>query len=96
METKKRNKWLSKIIVIVLIVGCVAVYFCVPSVNKLMNRIFAAFASVCSSPSSGIPDHICERKLIRMVAGSDSFLVKCDGRSSALLLYRKNSGKRCS
>ncbi len=45
METKKRNKWLSKIIVIVLIVGCVAVYFCVPSVNKLMNRIFAAFAS---------------------------------------------------
>ena len=45
METKKQNKWLSKIIVIVLIVGCVAVYFCVPSVNKLMNRIFAAFAS---------------------------------------------------
>ena len=45
MEIKKQNKWLSKIIVIVLIVGCVAVYFCVPSVNKLMNRIFAAFAS---------------------------------------------------
>ena len=45
METKKRNKWLSKIIVIVLIVGCVAVYFCATSVNKLMNRIFAAFAS---------------------------------------------------
>lgn len=45
METKKQNKWLSKIIVIVLIVGFVAVYFCVPSVNKLMNRIFAAFAS---------------------------------------------------
>ena len=94
METKKQNKWLSKIIVIVLIVGCVAVYFCVPSVNKLMNRIFDL--TVCSSPASGIPDHICERKLIRMVAGSDSFLVKCDGRSSALLLYRKNSGKRCS
>ena len=45
METKKQNKWLSKIIVIVLSVGFVAVYFCVPSVNKLMNRIFAAFAS---------------------------------------------------
>jgi hypothetical protein len=124
VETKKRNKWLSKIIVIVLIVGCVAVYFCVPSVNKLMNRIFAAFASgdftvvkefvasygayaaavsfalmILQSVAAPLPAFLitfANANLFGWWTGSDSFLVKCDGRSSALLLYRKNFGKRCS
>ncbi|MDO5590154.1 MAG: TVP38/TMEM64 family protein [Lachnospiraceae bacterium] len=45
METKKQNKWIGKVVVVVLLVACVVVYYAVPSVNKVMNQIFAAFAS---------------------------------------------------
>lgn len=41
---EKRN-WGKKIVILAIAVICVAVYFLVPSVNSVMNRVFGMFAS---------------------------------------------------
>lgn len=42
---KKKNKWLSKIILIVVILVCIACYLWVPAVHNGFNRIAAMFAT---------------------------------------------------
>jgi uncharacterized membrane protein YdjX (TVP38/TMEM64 family) len=42
---KSKNKWLGKVIIIVILVAAIAAYYAIPSVKTTMNKIFAAFAS---------------------------------------------------
>ena len=42
---KEKKNWLGKVVLLVIVIAAVAVYFLVPSVNKVMNKVFAMFAS---------------------------------------------------
>lgn len=42
---KKKNKWVGKIIVLVLLVAAVGSYYVFPSVKHVMNQVFKMFAS---------------------------------------------------
>ena len=42
---KEKKNWLGKVVLLVIVIVAVAVYFLVPSVNKVMNKVFAMFAS---------------------------------------------------
>ena len=42
---KKKNKWVGKIIVLVLIAASVGSYYVFPSVKQVMNQVFKMFAS---------------------------------------------------
>lgn len=41
----KQKNWIKKVIILVVILACVAVYFLVPPVKSSMNRVFGMFAS---------------------------------------------------
>lgn len=41
----KKKKWITKIVILALIVAAVLMYFFIPSVNKRINSIFKMFAS---------------------------------------------------
>lgn len=45
MEKKKTNKWAGKIAIIVLAAAAYLAYYFIPSVNRVMKEILAAFAS---------------------------------------------------
>lgn len=42
---KEKKNWLGKVVLLIVVIAAVAVYFLVPSVNKVMNKVFAMFAS---------------------------------------------------
>ena len=42
---KEKKNWLGKVALLVVVIAAVAVYFLVPGVNKVMNKVFAMFAS---------------------------------------------------
>ena len=42
---KKKNDWIKKGILIIVLLVCIAAYFWVPGIHKTMNRIFKMFAS---------------------------------------------------
>ena len=42
---KEKKNWLGKVILLIVVIAAVAVYFLVPGVNKMMNKVFAMFAS---------------------------------------------------
>ena len=42
---KKKNKWVGKIIVLVLLAASVGSYYVFPSVKQVMNQVFKMFAS---------------------------------------------------
>ena len=42
---KEKKNWLGKVVLLVIVIAAVAVYFLVPGVNKVMNKVFAMFAS---------------------------------------------------
>lgn len=42
---EKKNKWLSKIILVIVIVACVVCYFCVPSIHNGFQKIASMFAT---------------------------------------------------
>lgn len=42
---KKKNEWIKKIVLVVVLLVCVAVYLWVPGVHKIMTRVFGMFAS---------------------------------------------------
>ena len=42
---KEKKNWLGKVILLIAVIAAVAVYFLVPGVNKMMNKVFAMFAS---------------------------------------------------
>lgn len=42
---EKKNKWLSKIILVIVIVACVVCYFCVPSIHNGFQKIAGMFAT---------------------------------------------------
>ena len=42
---KEKKNWLGKVILLIVVIVAVAVYFLVPGVNKVMNKVFAMFAS---------------------------------------------------
>ena len=42
---KEKKNWLGKFVLLIVVIAAVAVYFLVPSVNKVMNKVFAMFAS---------------------------------------------------
>ena len=43
---KEKKNWLGKVVLLIAVIAAVAVYFLVPGVNKMMNKVFAMFASV--------------------------------------------------
>ena len=42
---KEEKNWLGKVVLLIAVIAAVAVYFLVPGVNKMMNKVFAMFAS---------------------------------------------------
>ena len=42
---KEKKNWLGKVVLLIAVIAAVAVYFLVPGVNKMMNKVFAMFAS---------------------------------------------------
>ena len=42
---KKKNDWIKKGILIIVLLVCIAAYLWVPGIHKTMNRIFKMFAS---------------------------------------------------
>ena len=42
---KEKKNWLGKVVLLIAMIAAVAVYFLVPGVNKMMNKVFAMFAS---------------------------------------------------
>ena len=42
---KEEKNWLGKVVLLIAVIATVAVYFLVPGVNKMMNKVFAMFAS---------------------------------------------------
>ncbi len=44
-NTKKTNRWIGKLIIIVLAAAAALAYYFIPSVNRMLNEILAAFAS---------------------------------------------------
>lgn len=42
---KEKKNWLGKVVLLIVVIAAVAVYFLVPGVNKVMNKVFAMFAS---------------------------------------------------
>ena len=42
---KEEKNWLEKVVLLIAVIAAVAVYFLVPGVNKMMNKVFAMFAS---------------------------------------------------
>ena len=42
---KEKRNWLGKVVLLIVVIAAVAVYFLVPGVNKMMNKVFAMFAS---------------------------------------------------
>ena len=85
---KKKNIWMGKIVVIVLIIVSIGSYYVFPSVKHV---IFAYDFSVDCSATSGISDYICKCESFWMVAGSYSVMEQCDGRSSGMLFHCKNT-----
>ena len=41
----KQKNWVKKVIILVIVLVCAAVYFLVPPVKSSMNRVFGMFAS---------------------------------------------------
>ena len=101
---KKKNKWVGKIIVLVLLAASVGSYYVFPSVKHVMNQVFKMFASgdftvvrdfvasygAYAAVISGILDHICKCQSVWMVAGSNPVMEQCNGRCSSVLLYCEN------
>ena len=99
---KKKNIWVGKIVVIVLIIVSIGSYYVFPSVKHVMNQVFKMFASgdfavvrdfVASygAYAALISDYICKCESFWMVAGSYSVMEQCDGRSSGMLFHCKNT-----
>ena len=44
-DMKEKKNWLGKVVLLIVVIAAVAVYFLVPGVNKVMNKVFAMFAS---------------------------------------------------
>lgn len=44
-DMKEKKNWLGKVVLLIAVIAAVAVYFLVPGVNKMMNKVFAMFAS---------------------------------------------------
>lgn len=42
---KEKKNWLGKVVLLIAVIAAVAVYFLVPGVNKMMNKVFAMFSS---------------------------------------------------
>ena len=42
---KEEKNWLGKVVLLIAVIAAVAVYFLVPGVNKMMNKVFDMFAS---------------------------------------------------
>ena len=42
---KEKKNWLGKVVLLIAVIAAIAVYFLVPGVNKMMNKVFAMFAS---------------------------------------------------
>lgn len=42
---KEEKNWLGKVVLLIAVIAAVAVYFLVPGVNKMMNKVFGMFAS---------------------------------------------------
>ena len=42
---KEEKNWLGKVVLLIAVIAAVAVYLLVPGVNKMMNKVFAMFAS---------------------------------------------------
>ena len=42
---KEKKNWLGKVVLLIAVIAAVAVYFLVPGVNKMMNKVFAMFAA---------------------------------------------------
>nr|WP_288700113.1 TVP38/TMEM64 family protein [uncultured Dorea sp.] len=42
---KEEKNWLGKVVLLIAVIAAVAVYFLAPGVNKMMNKVFAMFAS---------------------------------------------------
>ena len=42
---KEKKNWLGKVVLLIAVIAAVAVYFLVPGVNKMMNKVFVMFAS---------------------------------------------------
>ena len=42
---KEKKNWLGKVVLLIAVIAAVAVYFLVPGVNKMMNKVFDMFAS---------------------------------------------------
>ena len=42
---KEKKNCLGKVVLLIVVIAAVAVYFLVPSVNKVMNKVYAMFAS---------------------------------------------------
>ncbi len=44
-DMKEEKNWLGKVVLLIAVIAAVAVYFLVPGVNKMMNKVFDMFAS---------------------------------------------------
>ena len=73
---KKKNDWIKKGILIIVLLVCIAAYLWVPGIHKTMSRIFKMFASGDFT--------------VWMVERCDPFMEQCNGGSSSMLLYCKN------
>ena len=45
MEKEKKINISSKVILLIAVICCVLAYFFIPSVNRILNKIFVMFAS---------------------------------------------------
>lgn len=45
LKEQKKVNWIKRIILIVILIGAIASYYLIPSVNRIMNQIFKMFAS---------------------------------------------------